>query len=120
MKKEIVGWYSDRHYQPHKMISAFSSRHDFSQAQIEAAMIHCYNKIVNEGKLILDVDVARYVRNVCKDVDTEERDRDLMVLYESKDKLESYNRIAAGFFAGGALIGALLLLFYATWGVIYC
>lgn len=117
MKKEVIQWYSKRHYQPHKMIVA-GERWGYDQAQVEASMIHCYGKIVNKGKPVFDIDVARYVRNVCKDVDTAERDQELYVLYESKDKLESYGRIAAGLSAGGVLVSALLLLFYVTRGVI--
>jgi len=117
MKQAVVGWYSERHFQPSKMIRILGARHGFSQAQIEAAMIHCHNKIVNEGKLVLDVDVARYVRSVCKDVDYKERDSELKELYESKDKLDRHRTYAFGFLTIGSLIGALLWLVYATWGV---
>ncbi len=117
MNKEIIKWYSKRHFQPHKMIKVLGARHDFSQAQVESAMIHCYNKIVNEGKMILDVDVARYVKNVCKDVDTSERDKELVVLYESRDSLEMYKRTAFLICSAGALIGILISLAYITWGV---
>ena len=110
MKQEIIDWYSERHYQPYKMFNAWS----YSQAQVEVAMEHCYNKIVNEGKHILDSDVARYVKNVCKDTDVTVRVQELKVLYESQDKLQEYKRTAFGVFTISVIINILLWVFFIT------
>lgn len=110
MKQEIIDWYSERHYQPHKLFNAWG----YSQAQVEVAMEHCYNKIVNEGKQISDIDVARYVKNVCKDVDVAVHEQKLKVLYESEDKLKEYKRTAFGVFTIGILINILLWVFFIT------
>ena len=79
MTPEIVEWYSERHYQPHKMLQA-GKRWGFTQPQIESAMIHCYHKITNEGKQVFDHDVARYVKNVAKDIEVEVRTEELQIL----------------------------------------
>ncbi len=113
MDKEIVKWYTERHYQPHKMIQA-GKRWGFNQAQVEAAMSHCYYKIVHEGKQILDVDVARYVRNVAKEIEVEIRTEELKVLYESKDRLDMYKSAILGTCIISALVHVLLILFYTT------
>ena len=111
MKQEIIDWYSERHYQPYKMFNAWG----YSQAQVEVAMEHCYNKIVKEGKQILDCDVARYVKNVCKDTDVTVRTQELKVLYESQDKLKEYKRIMFASFTIGILLNSLLWFFYLNW-----
>ena len=113
MKQKIIDWYSERHYQPHKMIRA-GDRWGYNQTQIESAMIHCYNKIVNEDKLIHDIDVARYVKNVCKDVDIEVRSKELQILYESKDRLDRYKAAVGATCIITAIIHVLLTLFYLT------
>ena len=77
MKQEIIEWYTERHYQPHKLLVIGTTKWGFSQTQIESAMIHCYYKIVKEGKKISDIDVARYVRNVCKKVEVVKREKEL-------------------------------------------
>ncbi len=113
MTPETIKWYSDRHYQPHKMIQ-IGERWGFTQAQIEAAMSHCYYKIVHEGKQIFDHDVARYVKNICKDVDVETRSKELQILYESKDRLDAYKSAIIGTCITTALIHGLLILYYIT------
>lgn len=115
MKPEIVKWYSERYYQPHKMIQA-GIRWGFDQAQVESAMIHCYHKIVNENKLVHDCDVARYVRNVCKDVEVAIRTEELAILYESKDRLDRYKNCVIATCVITVIINALLTLFYITLG----
>lgn len=111
MKHEIIEWYSKRHYEPHKMFSVLG----YPREQIEAAMEHCYNKIVNEGKIIHDIDIARYVKNVCKDVDVSIKTIELKELYESKQKWKEGKRIMFAFFAGNVLINILLWLFILNW-----
>lgn len=113
MKQEIIDWYSERHYQPHKMIQA-GKRWGFNQTQVEAAMSHCYYKIVNEKKQILDVDVARYVRNVAKEIEVEIRTEELQILYESKDRLDMYKSAILGTCIISALVHGLLILYYIT------
>ena len=113
MKQKIIDWYTERHYQPHKMLMIGRER-GHSQEQIESAMIHCYNKIVNEGKLIHDIDVARYVKNVCKDIDIEVRGKELQILYESKDRLDRYKAAVGATCVITAMVHVLLTLFYLT------
>ncbi len=113
MTPEIVKWYSERHYQLHKMRQA-GKRWGFNQPQIESAMTHCHHKIVNEGKLIHDCDVARYVKNVCKDVDVKVRTKELQILYESKDRLERYKSTIIGTCIIMTMIHGLLILYYIT------
>jgi len=69
MKKEILDWYAERHQEAHKQI-ANGAKFGLSKLQIEAAMEYCYNKIVNEGKKVPDNQIAWYLRNVAKDIDT--------------------------------------------------
>lgn len=113
MTPEIVKWYSERDYQPHKMLQA-GKRWGFNQPQIESAMIHCHHKIVNEGKQVFDHDVARYVKNVCKDVEVEVRTKELQILYESKDRLDRYKSATIATCVITAMIHSLLTLFYIT------
>lgn len=113
MKKEMVDWYSERHYQPHKLIVK-GIKNGFPQHMTEAAMIHCYNKIVFEKKKILDIDVARYIKNVCRDVDTRQREIELQLLYDSKDRLDRYKNVVAGVCVATALIHLLLTVFYVA------
>lgn len=114
MKQEIIDWYSEREYQPAKMFKV-GSRWGHSRNQIEVAMVHCYNKIVNEGKKISDCDVARYVKNVCREADDTKYTQKLKDLYESEDKLKEYKRIAFSIFTIGLLLNALLWFFYLNW-----
>ncbi len=113
MEQKIRDWYAERHYQPHMMISV-GKTWGFSQAQVESSMIHCYNKIVNEDKLIHDVDIARYVRNVCKDIDTEVHSQELEVLYNSNSLLKDYKLTIGGVCIALVLIHGLLVLYYST------
>lgn len=69
MKKEILDWYAERYQEAHKQIEN-GLIFGLSKRQIEAAMEHCYNKIVNEGKPIPDNEIAWYIRNIAKDIDT--------------------------------------------------
>ena len=113
MTPEIVQWYSERYYQPHKMLQA-GKRDGFNQAQVESAMIHCHHKIVHEDKLIHDCDVARYVKNVCRDVDVAVRGKELTILYESKDRLDRYKSATIATCVITAMIHGLLILYYIT------
>lgn len=113
MEQKIRDWYIERCYHPHMMLST-GKMWGFTQVQIESAMIHCHHKIVNEGKLVHDIDVARYVRNVCRDVDTEVRSKELEVLYESKDRLDRYKAAVGATCIITAMIHVLLTLFYIT------
>ena len=117
MKKEIIDWYSERHYEPHKMFSVGTSW-GYTREQVEAAMEHCYNKIVNEGKVIHNIDVARYVKNVCKDVDVSVKSIELKELYESNRKWKEGKQIMLAFFAGNILFNILLWLFFLNWRVV--
>jgi len=67
MQQEIIEWFSIRHLEPHKLISKGHKR-GISKANTEAAMEHCYNKIIH-GKRVPDIDIARYVWNVARDID---------------------------------------------------
>ena len=113
MNKEIIQWYSERYYQPHKMLKK-GIEWGYTQSQIESAMIHCHHKIVNEGKQIFDYDVARYVKNVCRDVDVSIRGKELQILYESKDRLDRYKSATIATCVITAMIHGLLTLFYIT------
>jgi len=115
MKQKIFEWYVERHYNPHKMHAA-AYKWGFTQAQVEAAMEHCYNKIVNEGKKVLDIDVARYVKNVCKEVDTTVKDAELKELYKSNDKWKKGKQLMFAFFTINILINIMLWLFFLSWG----
>lgn len=114
MKKEIIDWYSERHYQLHKMINAGAAKR-LNQSQIEYAMIHCYTKIVNENKKISDVDIARYVFNVATDADCSQRDTELKELYQSKEKIKEWKQLIFAYFTGSILIHILMILFHLSW-----
>ena len=114
MKQEIIDWYTERSYEPHKLISLFNARHGYSQSRVESAMIHCYDKIVHERKKITDNDVARYVKNVAKDVEVIERMKELKVLYESKDRLDRYKHTVLGVCVIQILLHGLMILYYIT------
>ena len=113
MRQKIRDWYSERHYQPHKMINA-GIKWGFNQVQIESSMIYCYGKIVDEGKKISDGDVARYVRNVCKDVETIERGKELVELYESRTMLKEYKETALCLGIVGILINVIIIIYFAV------
>ena len=86
MNQEIIDWYSDRHYQPHKMFAVGKTR-DHSQAKIETSMVHCYDKIIS-GKRISDIDVARYVFNIAKNVDASKYEERLRVLLDAENEIK--------------------------------
>ena len=73
MKKEIIDWYSERHFHPHKVIKV-GRKHGRTEEQVLAAMEHCYHKI-QDGKNIPAIDIARYIFNVAKDVDCSEYEK---------------------------------------------
>lgn len=79
MDKKILEFYNKRHLEPHKLIEKGASR-GLSRHRIEAAMEHCYHKIMREGKQIPDIQIAWYVFNVAKDADATiyEQDNDLL------------------------------------------
>jgi len=68
MKKEILDWYAGKSLEIHKQVE-LGAVFNLSQHQIEAAMEHCYKKIVHERKPVPDNQIAWYVRNVAKDID---------------------------------------------------
>lgn len=114
MKQEIINWYSERHYQPDKMLRAGAKR-GFTPAQVEAAMVYCYNKI-RAGKKVLDVDVARYVWNVIKGLDAGEYEKHNRSISEYRSQLKKQKE---DFFASLMviiLVNLLIWLAYFTRG----
>ena len=75
MKQEIIDWYSERHFHPQKVIKV-GRKHGRSKAQVMAAMEHCYHKI-QAGKDIPNIDIARYIFGVAKDIDCSEYEKRL-------------------------------------------
>lgn len=69
MKKEILEWYAQKSLEIHKQVE-LGMVFGLTKHQIEAAMERCYVKIVEEGKQIPDNQIAWYVRNVAKNIDT--------------------------------------------------
>jgi len=125
MNQEIIDWYSERHYQPQKVINV-GIKHGLTRPQVEAAMVHCYHKIVGELKQIQDIDVARYVFNIAKDVDASKYAKRLELLKDTEAKIqrieaeadfkvrESKNSMYASWAFIG-LINILVWLFYLNW-----
>jgi len=113
MKKEIIDWYSERYYQPQKVINA-GKRYGLSQAQIEAAMVYCYYKIMS-GKKVSDIDVARYVFNVAKDVDASAYEKRLEASFNAEKKLRDAKETMYASWAFIGILNLLAWLFLLNW-----
>lgn len=72
MNKKTIEWYSDRHYQPSKVIKA-GRRRGLHPYFTKEAMKHCYKKI-QDGKEINDIEIGRYIFNKAKNIRAERRD----------------------------------------------
>jgi len=78
MEKEIIDWYTKRHYPPYKVITIGVGRLDLTKKKVEAAMVHCYHKI-QDGKPIEDINIARYVFNVARNTDCSKYEKEAEV-----------------------------------------
>jgi ribosomal protein L23 len=78
MKKEVLEWYQEKRFNPTKLIQIGLRRHGLTKYQIEAAMEHCYDKIVKQEKAIPQLEIGRYTFNVAKDMDSKKVYNDLI------------------------------------------
>jgi hypothetical protein len=87
VREEVLSWYKEKRFEPSKVIQVGINRHGLTKSQIEAALEHCYDKIL-EGKKIPDLEIARYVFNVAKEIDAKkyEQSNALLVHFEKKWK----------------------------------
>jgi hypothetical protein len=76
MNKEMIEWYSDRHYNLKKVLKA-GRRRGLHPYFIREAMKHCYQK-VQDGKDVHDIQIGRYIFNKAKDIREEGRDARFM------------------------------------------
>ena len=103
MDQKIIDWYSERHFQLHKMVQVGFQR-GLTRPQVESAMVHCWKKI-QDGKPIQDIDIAKYVFNVAKVVDATIYKKRLEIIVD----LEQENA-ALKFYCGVFCLVALFLL----------
>lgn len=66
MEAKIAQWYTDKGFGI-KRIMYQARRQGIDRQSVLAAMTHCYKKIVEDGKLIHDIDIIRYVFSVARD-----------------------------------------------------
>jgi len=109
MDQKIIDWYSERHFQLHKMVHAGMAR-GLERSQIESAMVHCWKKI-QDGKLIHDIDLARYVFNVAKIIDDSIYIKRLAILTNLQQENNDYKYLAWYYFGVFSLINIVLLIF---------
>lgn len=91
MKKEIIDWYSDNHYNPYKLVRIGENRLGLSEPKVLAAMEHCYYKIHN-GKKVQMIDVARYVFNVARDIKSEDYEKKIDFLKNAENEIKTSRR----------------------------
>jgi len=90
MKKEIFDWYEERYLPVHRQIT-LGQKFGLSKFHVEAAMVHCYNKIVNEDKKIPGCQIAWYIRNVAKNIDTSGIEEDHRLIENAKADIAKLN-----------------------------
>lgn len=113
MKEEILKWYVEKRFEPNKVIQVGVTRHGLTKAQIEASMEHCWDKIVNQGKNIPHLEIARYVFNVAKDIDSKkyEEANDLLLNFEKK-WADRERKIALMLYPSWILLAASFVVIY--------
>ena len=66
MREEVTKYFNDRHLELYKLVNR-GAKYNLPEHIIIDAMIHCYGKIMS-GKEIPDIELARYVFNVAKEI----------------------------------------------------
>ena len=111
MNKEIIKWYSDRHYPLKKIIKA-GRRKRLHPYFIREALKHCYQKIQN-GKDIHQIEIGRYILNKAKDIREQDRDARLM------DK-ENYTLKIKGLIYPAYAIILLSFITFLSYKILWC
>ena len=97
MKREIYDWYAKRHYPYHRLIKIGVEKQKLTKLQLEAAMLHCYLRI-QEGKQVQDIELARYVFNVARDIDVTEYGAQYDQLYQAEQTGIKFKKLFIGSF----------------------
>lgn len=116
MKKHIIRWYNERHFQPYKVIKR-GKELGLSERKVKAAMVHCYNRI-KSGKQVPDIEVAKYIFNVARDNIAVEYEKELLTADEYKAEAYKWRFrffMITGFM--GVVIVNVLILLYIKYGV---
>lgn len=115
MRKYIVKFYNERHFQPYKLVRRGASQ-GIDEKKIKTAMVHCYNKVTKEKKNVPDIELAKYVLNVARDNMAIGYEKEILTSEEDKHEARKWKTY---FFIGMSFMGIVCtaLFLHIKYGV---